>query len=218
MNILIVDDHPLTVEGYHFSIAKHPAFLDNARFSKAYNCESAYQLVNESKERQMPFDLAVIDFGLPAYEEKNIKDGSYLARYIMEFLPECKVAIITAHTEVIIIYDVIKNTRPHALVVKNDITPTNLPLLLLKILDGEQFQSETVKKCNQEIWKKELMLDDNNRLILLYLSKGNKLNDLHLLIPLAPATLKKRINKMKEAFNVSDTYSLIQQAFKQGFV
>lgn len=218
MNILIVDDHPLTVEGYHFSISKHPFFQNNTLFSKAYDCESAFHLINKSLERQLPFDLAVIDFGLPAYEKMNLKDGAALAHYIMESLPNCKIAIITAHTEVIIIYDIIKNTRPHALVVKNDITPDNLPLLLIDILNDIPFQSETVKKCNQEIWKKELMLDDNNRLILLHLSKGNKLNDLHLLIPLAPATLKKRINKMKEAFNVSDTNCLIQEAFKQGFV
>ncbi|WP_430614424.1 DNA-binding response regulator [Flavobacterium sp. JP2137] len=218
MNILIVDDHPLTVEGYHFSLSKHPFFQNNTIFSKAYDCESAYHLIHKSIERQLPFDLAVIDLGLPPFEEKNLKDGTYLARHIMEILPDCKIAIITAHTEIIIIYDIIKNTRPHALIVKNDITPHNLPLLLNDILEGKQVQSETVKKCSQEIWKKELMLDDNNRLILLYLSKGNKLNDLHLLIPLAPATLKKRINKMKEAFSVSDTNCLIQEAFKQGFV
>ncbi len=218
MKVLVVDDHPLTVEGYIYSISKHSHFSEGVDFIRARDCESAFLVIEKCLEEGDFFDLAIVDYGLPSYPMKDLENGASLVNYLKLYMPECKTLILTAHTEVLIVYDIIKNVRPHGLAIKNDITPENLPETLLFLLTGLPFLSPLARKCQAEILKKELMFDDNNRMILLYLSKGFKMIDLEHHIPLAAVTIKKRISKMRLAFEVPDLASLIQEAFKQGFV
>ena len=42
MNIFIVDDHPMTVEGYINALVAAPFGLCKPGFTKANNCEEAY--------------------------------------------------------------------------------------------------------------------------------------------------------------------------------
>src|SRR5688500_5087532 len=105
MNILLVDDHPMTAEGYKNCIER--VFKQGeVVFSLAYDCESAYKLV--SRESAFQFDVAILDHGLPPYNEKGIYTGGDLAIAIKNITPDCKIIIITAHTEVIIVYDIYK--------------------------------------------------------------------------------------------------------------
>lgn len=126
--------------------------------------------------------------------------------------------MITAHTEVIIVYDISKKVRPDGFIIKNDITPEKLQQAVNEILLGNQYQSPTVKSCINEIWKKELMIEDYNRQILLYLSKGFKTKELEEIICLTTSTIQKRIIRMKKAFDVTDNTGLVKEAIKQGFI
>ncbi|SHN12317.1 response regulator [Flavobacterium xinjiangense] len=218
MNVLVVDDHPMTVEGYINALLGEPFGKNPPVFTKAYNCEEAYSTLLRSTSAKQSFDLAIIDKGLPGYEEKSILSGSDLALLIREKMPNCKIIMITAHTEVIIVYDIAKNVRPDGLIIKNDITPEKLQQALYEILLGNQYQSPIVKSCINEIWKKELMIEDANRQILLYLSKGFKIKELESIIHLTTSAIQKRIIRMKKAFEVTDDTGLVKEAIKQGFI
>jgi DNA-binding NarL/FixJ family response regulator len=187
-------------------------------FTKAYNCEEAYNLLLRTASVQHSFDIAIIDKSLPIYEEKSILSGSDLAILIREMMPNCKIIMITAHTEVIIVYDIAKKVRPDGLIIKNDITPEKLQQAAKDILLGNQYQSPTVKSCINEIWKKELMVEDYNRQILFYLSKGFKIKELDEIICLTTSAIQKRIIRMKMVFDVKDDSGLVKEAIKQGFI
>jgi hypothetical protein len=126
--------------------------------------------------------------------------------------------MITAHTEVIIVYDIVKKVHPEGLIIKNDITPEKLQQAVIAIIGGEQNYSTIVKKCINEIWKKELMIEDYNRQILLYLSKGFKIKELDGIIYLTTSASQKRIIRMKKVFAVKDDTGLVKEAIKQGFI
>jgi DNA-binding NarL/FixJ family response regulator len=216
MNILIVDDHPMTVAGYIESISKKE-FFESLLFSKAFSCEEAFSLI-EKRMQADPFGLAIIDYGLPAHKEQGILNGCDLAEYIRKRMPLCKILIITAHNEIIVVYDILKYTKPDGLIIKNDLTPENLPSAIIEIIGGNTFQSPTVKSIVQEIWKKELMIDDVNRQILLYLSKGYKIKDIQEIVPLSLSPIQRRIAQMKDAFGVSENNSLVKEAILQGYI
>tara|TARA_R110000868_G_scaffold111773_1_gene301507 strand:+ start:6153 stop:6809 length:657 start_codon:yes stop_codon:yes gene_type:complete len=218
MNIFLVDDHPMTVEGYSNALLETPFGLCNPIFTTAYNCEEAYASLLRKLSLNELFDVAIIDKGLPGYDTKSILSGSDLAIYIREMMPNCKIIMITAHTEVIIVYDIVKKVRPEGLMIKNDVTPQKLQQALTAIIAGEQYYSTIVKKCINEIWKKELMIEDYNRQILLYLSKGFKIKELESIIHLTTSTIQKRIIRMKKAFDVTDDTGLVKEAIKQGFI
>lgn len=218
MNVLVVDDHPMTVEGYVNALSEAPFGLKSPIFSKAYNCEEAYSSLIRNSDANELFDIAIIDKGLPGYEEKSILTGGDLAVFIRELMPSCKIIMITAHTEIIIVYGIYKKVRPDGLIIKNDITPNKLQEAVIEIMEGNTYQSAMVKNCINEIWKKELMVEDYNRQILFYLSKGFKIKELEGVICLTTSAIQKRIVRMKKAFEAKDDSSLVKEAIKQGFI
>ena len=218
MNILVVDDHPMTVEGYINTLSNAPFGLNSPIFSRAHNCKEAYLKILNYRAIKKSFDIAIIDKNLPAYEENEILSGSDLAHFIREMMPDCKIIMITAHTEIIIVYEIFKNIKPDGFFIKNDITPEKLQEGLMQIIKGEPYQSPMVKSCINEIWKKKLMVDDYNRQILIYLSKGFKIKELEEIIALTTSAIQKRIIRMKDVFEVSDDSSLVKEAIKQGFI
>lgn len=218
MNILLVDDHPITVDGFMNALLQVHFTKKKSVFTKAHNCKEGYQAILKNSKTQKPFDLAIIDQGLPGYEEQSIRSGSDLAILIRKKMPDCKIIMITAHTEVIIIYEIAKKIRPDGLVIKNDITPDNLLKIVTEVLEGYQYQSPMVKSCINEILKKELMIEDFNRQILLYLSKGFKIKELEAVIFLTTSSIQKRIIRMKKAFDITDDAGLVKEAIKQGFI
>lgn len=68
MNVLIVDDHLMTIEGFIALLEKDiPEFTS----FKALDCEEAYHLITSISS----LDLAIIDYQLPVFEEKGIYSG-----------------------------------------------------------------------------------------------------------------------------------------------
>lgn len=218
MNILLVDDHPMTVEGFMSALMQVNFTEKEVVFTKAHDGKEGYHTIIKTSETTRPFDLAIIDQGLPAYPEQSIASGSDLALLIRKQMPDCKIIMVTAHTEVIIIYEIAKKVRPDGLIIKNDINPDNLQLIVSEVIQGRQYQSPMVKNCIIEIWKKELMIEDSNRQILLCLSRGFKIKELENIVNLTSSAIQKRIIRMKNAFDVTDDTSLIKEAIKQGFI
>ena len=207
----------MTVEGYINALTGEP-FDTQAVFTKAHNCKDAYLIMSRKTSFKQLFDIAIIDKGLPRYESKSILSGSDLAILIREKMPNCKIIMITAHTEVIIVYGIVKKVHPDGLIIKNDLTPEKLQQAVMEVMQGNQYHSPMVKNCINEIWKKELMIEDYNCQILLYLSKGFKTKELEGIIPLTTSTIQKRIIRMKDVFDVADDSSLVKEAIKQRFI
>ncbi|KUF37913.1 response regulator transcription factor [Myroides marinus] len=216
--ILLVDDHPLIVEGYVLALSKSKAELGNIEFEKAFDCLTAKETIDAAAARGESFKLAIVDFSLPTKEGGTLEDGGDIVAYIQKMMPNCKTIILTGHTEVITIYNIVKNIRPDGLVSKHEITPDNLLEIVKSVMGGDRYQSDIVKHCLSEIVRKEVMYDDYNREILVLLSKGYKLQELENHIPLSNPAIKKRLAKMKNVFEVSDTANLIQLVLKEGFV
>lgn len=216
--VLLVDDHPLIVEGYILALAKEKIGFGELKFEKSFDCMSAKETIDSAVERNVPFELAIIDFSLPNKDNSPLNDGGDIVAYLKKVMPSCKTIILTGHTEVITIYNIVKNIRPDGLVSKHEITPDNLVEIVRGVLNGDRYQSDIVKHCLSEIVRKEVMYDDYNREILVLLSKGYKLQELENHIPLSNPAIKKRLAKMKHVFEVSDTANLIQLVLKEGFV
>jgi len=215
MNILLVDDHPMTVEGFMNALLRINLNNNKTIFTKAHNCKDGYDAIIKTSKL---FDLAIIDKGLPSFLEQSIESGSDLVLLLRQHMPNCKIIMVTAHTEAIIIYEIIKNIRPDGLINKNDINPENLQVIVTEVMQGNKCHSPIVKNCISEIWKKELMVEDFNRQILLYLSKGFKVKELDAVVCLSYSAIQKRVILMKNAFDVTDDSGLVKEAIKQGFI
>ncbi len=214
MNIFILDDHPMTVDGYKNVICN---LYETNSFTVAYDCKTAYTEIMNLKGRKH-FDIAIIDKGIPEYPERKMYSGVDIALLLRDVNPQCKIVMITAHTEFLIIYDIYKKIRPEGFISKGELTPNNLQDIISVVQNSENYLSPFVKDCIKEIWKKDLMVDDYNRQILFYMSKGYKLKELEEVVFLATSTIQRRVINMKQAFDVPDDSSLIKTVISQGFI
>ncbi|MFB0910939.1 MAG: response regulator, partial [Flavobacterium sp.] len=119
-NILIVDDHPFIIQGYKNAITRYNPKNHEFVISEAKDCESAYNLIT-NRESDV-FDIAFLDISMPPYEDKGIYSGEDLAKLLLEFMPNCKIILLTMFTEFLKIKTIIKNINPNGLVLKNDLT------------------------------------------------------------------------------------------------
>lgn len=218
MNILLVDDHPMALDLYENVIIENFMHLHPVVITKSLNCKEAYDALIYAKRNNTGFDLAILDYSLPVYKEENILSGNDIANLIRKGNQACKIIIITSHTEILLVYDILKKTQPNGIAIKNDITATGLKKMIERVLNGDLYQSELVKTYVKEIWKKELLAEETNRQILFYLSKGYKVKELDRVIALAASTIQRRIIDIKKTFDVSDDTSLIKEAIRQGFI
>jgi DNA-binding NarL/FixJ family response regulator len=191
MNILIIDDHLMTVEGYINLLKKEiPVFTP----FKALNCEEAYHIINSDSF----LDWAIIDYQIPEFEEKELNNGIDIALLIKKHHPKCKIIMITAYQEAVIVYDIHRKARPDALIIKNDISYTTLK----ECFDsGNRYLSATAQKAIGIINSNEELFNEVNREILLYLKQGYKLDEIGNVLSFSESTIKKRIAKLKELLN-----------------
>lgn len=199
-NILIVDDHPFIIEAYKNAIKGYNADDYLFNITQASDCKSGYEKITQADKDG--FDIAFLDISMPAYEEKQIYSGEDLARLIRDKMPECKVILLTMHTELLKISSILKNVTPNGLIIKNDLTFDELLIAFDKILHGQNYYSQTVEKLIGQIEADPVDIDQFDKQILYHLSKGVKTKDIPSFVPLSLSAVEKRKLNLKERFNL----------------
>ncbi|HLA55413.1 MAG TPA: response regulator transcription factor [Flavobacterium sp.] len=218
INIIIVDDHPFIIEGYKNAINSYNSSDFEFTITQANNCKSAYDIIVNPDIQ--PFDIAFFDISMPAYEEKNIHSGEDLAKLIKEVMPECKVVLLTMHTELLKINTIIKTINPNGLIIKNDLTFDELLVAFDKILKNENYYSQTVVKFVSQSQYDNLEIDPFDKQILYHLSKGTKTKDIPSFVPLSLSAVEKRKLNLKEMLEIkgASDIELIAEAKNKGLL
>jgi DNA-binding NarL/FixJ family response regulator len=217
-NILIVDDHPFIIEGYKNAITRYNPKDFEFLISQAKDCESAYNIITNPDT--IVFDIAFLDISMPPYEEKGIYNGEDLAKLISEYMPSCKIILLTMYTELLKIKTIIKTINPRGLVIKNDLTFDELLFAFDKVIKGKTYYSESVVKMLNLSEKDTIEIDQFDKQILFHLSKGTKLNDIPQYIPISLGAIERRKINLKELLKVQEgsDIELVREAKNRGLL
>lgn len=205
MNILLADDHLMCLDGY-ITALNNP----NNNYALAYNCEDVYRLLSQGV---VP-DVAVLDHDMKPFEEKKLISGIDCAKYIRKHIPACKIIMITAHEDAVLLYNIRRQGTLDALIIKSDFTH-NLLIDLVVNSFVEPYYSEGAKRAFKQLTTISTLLESKNREILTYLAAGFKVSQLDDLVNLSQSAIKRRIGKMLQEFNVTDNQELIRVAREQ---
>jgi DNA-binding NarL/FixJ family response regulator len=200
-NILIVDDHPFIIQGYKNAITRYNPKNHEFSIMEAKDCESAYNLITDPES--VVFDIAFLDISMPPYEDKGIYSGEDLAKLILEFMPNCKIILLTMFTEFLKIKTIIKNINPNGLVIKNDLTFDELLFAFDKVINNETYYSQSVIKM-LESQEHSIEIDLFDKQILFHLSKGTTSKDITQYIPISLNAIEVRKLNLKELLKVID--------------
>ncbi|MGC4041380.1 MAG: response regulator [Flavobacterium sp.] len=193
--ILIVDDHPMTVDSYVNLLSG--AGINQNHFIKSYSGQDAFNKINFCFAQNKAIDLALLDINIPACEEQKIFSGIDLAKFIRQKFPRCKLVFLTMRSEPILVDNILKDLSPEGFISKNDIDFEKFPVICRSIMDGEVFRSETIVNSQRELFKKNINWDVYDSQILMLIADGVKTINIPNFIPLSMSSVEKRKANIK---------------------
>lgn len=219
LTILVVDDHPFTSDAYINLISKAKD-SNSYTFLKATNCEAAFHIIESNALEGKTIDLTLMDINLPPFEAQKILSGSDLALIIRNKFPECKIIMLTMHSEHLILNKVLKTINPEGFISKNDIDFSTFPEIFFKIKNGQNYFSPTITKSLQALVNNTLGWDEFDTQIILLLDKGIQTKNIPNHIDLSLSAIEKRKANIKrelanqkisdqELINICKTLKLI---------
>ena len=135
-------------------------------------------------------------------------------------MPQCKIMMLTMHSELVKINNIVKDINPEGLMIKNDLTFDELLFAFDKILNGDSYYSESVLEFIRMSQYDYIQVDIYDKKILYYLSKGIKTNELTSYIPMSLSAIEKRKIHLKEILDVKGgtDVELIYEAKYKGLI
>ena len=221
LNILIVDDHPMTVNGY-INVLSEEEFEDtDLIFTKALDCEQAYNMIIDSQTGGTQFQVAYLDLSLPPYAEKNIFSGLDLGILIRKTLPDCLIIILTMHSEAALVDRLIKEINPQGILCKSDIDIDEFLNAFKIVYSGDTYLSNKIVKSLKDKVFDNYKLDNYDKQILMRLSEGILTKNIPNYVPLSLSAIEKRKAQMKNMLlqgKGGDDHELIEAIKKIGIL
>lgn len=217
-NILIVDDHPLTVE-------VHKAILCDT-LQGGINCHTAttakqaFYVLSDFAAKGEQMGLAFFDVNLPPYADKKIYSGEDLAILTRKLFPGCKIVMISMHTEPLWVNRIIKAINPEGFVAKSDVDAKLFAEICTTIQSGIFYYSDAVRKSNKVIIQQNVNWDEHDTKILQLIAEGVKTAHLTRWIPLSLSTIEKRKFNIKRQliFESGSDKDLVEKARSMGLL
>jgi len=220
IRILMIDDHPMIIEGYQNTLLFTKKEHQNLEIDIANNCDEAIYCMERSLKIQKPYDLLFIDISLPASKDGTMNSGEDLAVHARKILPKSKVVILTMFNESYRIHNIIKTINPDGFLIKSDLPSSELASAFQAVLNNPPFYSGTVSSYLKKTITSDIYVDEKNRKILHLLSQGVKTKNLAEHLELSLSAVEKRKKHLKTLFMVEDgeDETLINEARKKGFI
>ncbi|AXO80446.1 DNA-binding response regulator [Olleya aquimaris] len=220
LRILMVDDHPMIIEGYQHTLLANKKPNQTLDIDIATDCDSALDAIKKSRSMGKPYNIYFFDISIPASQDGIYKSGEDLAKYIKQVQPEAKVVILTMFNEVYRIHSIIRSINPEGFLIKSDLTSSELASAFDAIQNNPPFYTGTITNVIKRSIFNPIEVDEINHKMLHFLSLGVKTKDLvgHLGITLS--AIEKRKKNLKDLFIVDDgkDETLIAIAKDKGYI
>jgi DNA-binding NarL/FixJ family response regulator len=218
--ILLIDDHPITVDAYITILSKQENSEVVIEFTTAYSCREAYKKITATYNSQKTFQVAFVDISLPPYDAKQIYCGIDLSILIRRYFPACKIILLTMHSESLIIKKAMEQINPDGFILKNDIDTKSLLTAYKSIIGGDTYYSPSICKIHNDNTLNALNFDAIDCQILELISKKIKTKDMteHLDLSLSAIEKRKATIKNKLLKDKGTDIEIIEEAHKIGLI
>lgn len=218
-NILIVEDHKLTCQGYQLIVeqaglkGKTPCFT----IHQAHTLKKAYQLL---KSEAIRYDMVFLDICMDSYPNQNLFSGEDLGRLIVEKYPDTKILVMTSITDKLRLEGILNTLKPHGFLIKSEVDEFHLVKSIQHILMDQSYYSPSIGKILRNESSTDLFLDVEEKRFLYLLSKGVRNKDIgnHLLWSLSKVEKRKRELHKKLGMEKGNTMALVDKAKELGLI
>lgn len=218
IKILMIDDHPLILEGYKTTLAQNP-FGIKLNVTTIISLEEGFKLI-QNEEDLKTFDFCFIDRNMPPYPKEKIYNGEDLAFLIKKIQPQIKLVMLTSHTEPILLYEIKQKLQPEGILVKSDLDFRELLDAFKLVVDGNNYYSQVVREGFETIKKHLDIFDETDRKIIFLLSQGLRTKNLPDALNLTLSCINTRKKTIKENLKIDfgDDEAIVREAKKVGLL
>lgn len=219
INILMVDDHPIIIEGYQNVLMATKLEDQTLHIDTANNCDEAAIMI-ERASKKYPYHVCFFDISLPGSEDGKYTSGEDLALLAKDLMPRAKIVILTMFNESYRIHNIIKEIDPDGFLIKSDLTSMELADGFQQIIKSPPYYSSTVSNYLKKTISSDIYIDDINRKILHLLSQGIKTKNLSEYVSISKSAIEKRKKHLKLLFSVEDgkDETLLKEAREKGYL
>src|SRR5690606_26074266 len=204
IRILMIDDHPMIIEGYQNTLQFTKKSNQELYIDIANNCDEAVKYMEKSLEKAMPYDVLFVDISLPPSKDGLMQSGEDLAEHARIILPKSKIIILTMFNESFRIHNIIKTIDPEGFLIKSDLTSSELASAFQAVLKNPPFYSGTVNSHIRKSITSDIVIDEKNRKILHLLSQGVKTKNLAAQLYISFSADERRKKQLKDLFSDED--------------
>ena len=218
--ILIVDDHQLVIQGILCSLKEVGDFDVVTRNT----CDEAFQLI-KSHQNNNPFHLLFTDLSFDNTTEDSLLDGGEeLIKAIQNNNFDIKIAVITGHTETNRVYNVIRNLKPNAYLLKSKCDATEIGFAVQKMLINDFYYTHEI---HQKIMRRniiQIQMDDVAIQILKELPNHPKIANLEGIIEkndggfLKLRSIETKLGNLRADLNANNNTDLVLKAKELGII
>lgn len=220
-NILVIDDHPMIIDGYERALKQISKESGKYKFTihSAKNSDAAIELIELSKTGKL-FDIVFLDIKIEPSSDGKILSGEDIGELLRKNFKDIRIIVGTTYNDGYRLSSILKNVSPDALMIKTDMTHRQLKNAILDILEGGTFYSNTVSKLFRFYSENDYYPDDKDRRLLYELSMGAKMVELPIKLEMSMGGVERRKRKLREVFDVTKQgdRALIEKAREKGFI
>lgn len=206
IQIAIVDDHPLILEGLQKLLANTPGMEIAGCFSNAGECLAFLQAHHA--------DILLLDIGLPD------TSGLDLCREVQSASPATRIIALSNHSERSMILQMLQQGASGYLL--KNVAADELIRCIREAHDGLLTFSKAVREIMAKPSAAELrdtpQLTKREKEILLLIADGKTTTDIAAMLHLSPLTVETHRKNLLQKFGTPNVAAMIRQAVQQGLM
>lgn len=215
VRILLVDDHPMILEGYKNVLSR--AKLEEVRLQveSVDNCDKAWV-----KIRGREYDVIFIDINFSNVLDGKIVSGEELGKKVKLAYPSIKVVVLTVLESRFRVEQILRNINPDGFLLKGETTSKNFLRCLEMVLVSENYYSPKISNILRSRYSTGIVIDEVDEEILRQLSMGSKTKEIAASVNLSVRAVEDRKRKIKESFGVAgeNTRIVLKKAKEYGYI
>jgi len=203
IRVLLVDDHPLVLDGIRSRLEDDPEIMI---VGEAGNGEEALQIAKERKP-----DIVLMDINMP------VLNGIDAAEKFAELLPDIRLLMLTMHDSREYITKVLKAGAKGYIL--KDVSSSEMLIAIKAVYQGKTYYSSGVTDILvNESSKKEVPLTDREKTILQLLAEGNSNKHVARELDISVRTVETHRRNIKRKLEVKTSAGLVKYAIENGIV
>lgn len=213
--ILLVDDHPMILEGYKNTILEMEMKGYHFSINTATDCDTAWAKIKKGN-----YQVVFLDINFKVKPESPFLSGEDLGMAIRSQYPKIKIIVLTVLEDALRIQNLLLNIDPEGFLLKGETNSEELTWCLERALLDPPYYSAKISSFLHSRLKYAPMIDGADREILHHLALGTKTKDLPKYVYLSLRSVEGRKRRLKEIFGVIglDDRALLEKAKESGYI